>query len=247
MIEQSPNYIYPDWPEDLRVSAITSTRIGGVSQAPYHSFNLAEHVGDKQQHVSENRALLTKTAKLPSEPFWLNQIHGTDCVKYQKSFSIPIADSSFAKNKNQVLAVMTADCLPILFKSNNADWVAACHAGWRGLLNGVVESTLNTFHGPMEEIVAWIGPAISKNAFEVGDDVRQMFVAKNKSNERFFEPKGMDKYWFDFVTLAKQFMASKGINVYGGNHCTYRDEKQFYSYRRDGETGRIASLIWINE
>jgi len=243
---QAPHFIYPDWPDDPRIKAMTTSRKGGVSRAPFNGLNLAGHVGDRDEDISQNRATLTAHAELPSSPFWLHQVHGIDCVEaIDLQNEPPVADASYTQQPKQVLAVLTADCLPILMKNEEASWVAACHAGWRGLLNGVIESTLANYNGNKEKISAWIGPAISKKHFEVGEDVLQLFTEKDKHHKKFFEPKGNNKYWFDYVELAKQQMESMGLTVYGGSYCTFEDSANFYSYRRDGESGRIASLIWI--
>ncbi|TQV77015.1 peptidoglycan editing factor PgeF [Aliikangiella marina] len=238
------SFIYPDWPNKDGVKAVCTTRKGGGSQAPFDSLNVAQHVGDHFGSVEQNRSVLSHSLKLPSQPFWLNQVHGTECLQFSSDHRTPTADASFTTQPKQVLAIMTADCLPILFKSKNGSWIAACHAGWRGLQSGVIENTMATFNGEPSELIAWIGPAISKQHFEVGRDVFDLFVTREPQNQSFFKVKDDKKFWFDFIALARFLMEREGVEVFGGNYCTFHDQEKFFSYRRDGNTGRMVSLIW---
>jgi len=221
----------------------------GYSDGVFDGFNLAKHVNDLEQQVDQNRQLLTKQLELPSSPFWLEQIHSTKVVKYDQqdpANKIVTADGSYSTKSDQVCVVMTADCLPILFCDKNASWVAATHAGWRGLANGVIQQTISKYHGDSSDIIAWLGPAISQKHFEVGAEVKAIFCARNSSYSIYFEPVSSGKFMCDIYSIARLILMEHSIETYGGNHCTFAEKERFYSYRRDGETGRMASLIWIN-
>ncbi len=244
------NYIWADWPVPSSVKALVTTRLGGVSESVYKSFNLAEHVNDQDKYVLTNRSKLKQDLNFPQQPFWLQQVHGNSCVTWQDSSSflqdqMIEADASYANQPNQACVVMTADCLPILLTNQQGNWVAACHAGWRGLASGVVEETIKCYEGDIQDLVAWIGPAISQKHFEVGHEVREVFINLNPDNNCFFEKNSNQRYQFDFIELARQKLEASNIKVYGGDLCSYDDSKRFYSYRRDGQTGRMASLIWL--
>jgi YfiH family protein len=244
----SDEWIKPDWPAPANIHAITTTRIGGVSLSPYDTLNLADHVGDNQASVKENRRRLVHELGLPGEPRWLKQVHGThvpaadeinpDCCE---------ADAAFTSKQNTVCAVLTADCLPILLCNKEGTQVAVIHAGWRGLLDGVIESTIRNMGCPGNELMAWLGPAIGPDVFEVGPEVRDAFIARRVEAVKAFTPALNDRWMANIYTLASQRLAGEGLaEIYGGNLCTYSDPLRFYSYRRDGLTGRMATLIWIS-
>lgn len=249
MSVSNDSYRFVDWPAPSHVKAIVTTRLGGESQSVYSGFNLADHVGDDQQHVLTNRALLQRKLNLKRQPFWLNQTHSNRCVAWKETDlskrKTTEADASYTHQAHQACVVMTADCLPILFTNQSGNWVAACHAGWRGLASGVIETTLKCYSGNQDDLIAWIGPAISQKHFEVGEDVRDVFVKLNPNSEGFFKLNLNQRYQFDFIGLARQMLVSQGLTVYGGDLCSYDDSLHFYSYRRDGQTGRMASLIWF--
>ena len=238
--------IYPECPFPANVRACSSTRIGGYSQAPWESLNLGAHVGDEPQTVQRNRQQLVETLQLPSMPVWLEQVHGTEVLKldHQRPNSVQ-ADAVYTRERGVVCAVMTADCLPVLFYSADGQEVAAAHAGWRGLSAGVLEATLEAFSAQPAEITAWLGPAIGPTAFEVGAEVRDVFCAQNANAAAAFHAAG-DKFYADLWMLATQRLQAAGVhNIYGGGRCTFSEKEQFFSYRRDGITGRMASLIWL--
>ena len=245
------NFLRPDWPAPARVRAATTTRQGGVSQPPFDSFNLGGHVGDAPAAVAANRQQLRKSLSLPGEPYWLNQIHGTTVVNLDTSpEGVPEADASITTIEGTVCAVLTADCLPVLFCDQAGTQVAAAHAGWRGLAAGVLEATVKSFTSPPEKIMVWMGPAIGPQAFEVGDEVRQAFCNHDPAAAEAFtatKPESNEKKWLaDVYQLAQQRLAAVGVkNIYGGGRCTFTEADEFYSFRRDGKTGRMASLVWI--
>ena len=240
-----------DWPAPKNVQAATTSRIGGVSRACYESFNLAEHVGDHPAAVLANRELLLEELALPSEPVWLQQVHGTRVVTLDglnsDSGEAPEGDASVSGEANRVCAVLTADCLPVLLCDRAGTRVAAVHAGWRGLAAGIIEQTVAQMGVPASEIIAWLGPAIGPKAFEVGSDVYSAFVDEDAASAAAFETDDGTLWHADVYQLARRRLARLGINdVYGGGRCTYSEAGMFYSYRRDGNTGRMASLIWLS-
>ncbi|MDM2942550.1 purine nucleoside phosphorylase YfiH [Citrobacter sp. Cm038] len=238
--------IVPQWPLPQGVAACSSTRIGGVSMPPYDSLNLGAHCGDNPEHVEENRNRLLAAGNLPSKPVWLEQVHGKDVLKLSGGpYSSKRADASWSNTPGTVCAVMTADCLPVLFCNRAGTEVAAAHAGWRGLCAGVLEETVSCFTDKPENIIAWLGPAIGPNAFEVGPEVREAFMAIDPQAESAFQARG-EKYLADIYQLARQRLANVGVeNLYGGDHCTFSESETFFSYRRDNTTGRMASFIWL--
>ncbi|BBP01252.1 peptidoglycan editing factor PgeF [Sulfuriferula nivalis] len=239
-------YIYPDWPAPGQVQALSTLRAEGVSVGVYQGLNLGDHVGDSMVDVAENRALLRDD--LPSEPCWLQQVHGTTVAYADNLHERVAADASVANHTDVVCAVLTADCLPVLFCAQDGSVVGAAHAGWRGLLAGVLEETVAAMAHPAEQIMAWMGPAIGPNAFEVGSEVRTAFVADMPSAASAFQGAGSNKWLADIYALARLRLKQMGITqIYGGEFCTYGDAERFYSYRRDGVTGRMASLIWISD
>lgn len=236
--------ITPNWPAPERVKALSTTRGSGASKGAYASFNLGMHVGDDVTHVQFNRAQLRK--HLPFEPMWLNQVHGIEVAQGADYDGVCDADASVTQTKNQVCIVMTADCLPVLFCDAQGTQVAAAHAGWRGLLDGVLEQTVAQFE-QTHQVMAWLGPAIGSDAFEVGQEVKDSFCAKNAASETCFKPSVNSGKWLaDLYSLARLRLADVGVSqVYGGEFCTYTDSARFFSYRRDGVTGRMASCIWL--
>ncbi len=238
--------VRPDWPAPLGVRAASTTRAGGVSEGDWAGLNLALHVGDDPRRVALNRERLRQALQLPAEPAWLRQVHGCDVAELGRAAAACEADAAFADTPGQVCAVLTADCLPVLFADRRGRAVAAAHAGWRGLAAGVLEATLARFDDP-GEVIAWLGPAIGPAAFEVGDEVREAFLSADPGASGAFVPH-RGRWRADLYALARRRLAAAGIGgVYGGGRCTYSEPRHFYSYRRDGRTGRQASLIWIEE
>lgn len=236
--------LIPDWPAPANVRAVQTLRSGGCSPPPWESFNLGDHVGDDPARVAANRATLR--ALLPAEPLWLTQVHGVTVVDAGAASPTREADAAFARQPGKVCVVMTADCLPVLFCDRAGTVVAAAHAGWRGLLAGVLEATLGRMGVPAGEVLAWLGPAIGPAAFEVGDEVRSAFVSAHAESAAAFEALRPGKWLLDIYLLARQALARVGVSaVYGGDCCTVQDAGRFFSYRRDGVTGRMASLIWL--
>ena len=244
---QTLTFITPNWPAPASVKALQTTRIGGVSQAPFDSLNFGEHVQDNPLAVAQNRQLLS--AYLPSEPVWVNQVHGVEVIDAAKSGCLENADASFSTQKKVVCVTMTADCLPVLLCDAAGTVVAAVHAGWRGLCDGVIEAAINKMPVAPNNIMAWLGPAIGPNAFEVGAEVREQFIQKDAKAALAFRANG-DKWLGDLYLIAKQRLNNLGVTqIYGGgvneDFCTYADETRFFSFRRDNVTGRMASLIWL--
>lgn len=240
--------IKPNWPAPAMIKAYTTTRIGGVSQNNFISFNLASHVEDDIDAVNSNRALLGKQLGLPNEPLWLTQVHGIEAVQAELYQNTVIADASYTQESNTVCAVLTADCLPVLICDRAGTCVAAIHAGWKGLAAGIIEATLKKLSVTTKDLLAWLGPAIGPNAFEVGEDVFNLFITHEQQAEQAF--KSIDKHtWLaNIYLLAKQRLMQLGVNsIYGGEFCTYTQAEKFFSYRRDHQTGRMASLIWIKK
>lgn len=238
--------IIPDWPAPLGVHALTTTRAGGVSHPPYDSLNLGDHVGDAPESVAENRRRLVEMLALSAEPRWLKQVHGTCSVDAAVSTVGCEADAIYSEKSGVVCAVLTADCLPLLLCDRSGSRIAAVHAGWRGLMAGVIEQTVSSL-GPAGELMAWLGPAIGPRAFEVGGEVREAFIAKDAAADVAFSPSEGGRYMADIYALARLRLHRVGVNaIYGGEHCTYSEPERFYSYRRDGVTGRMASLIWLD-
>ncbi|KAA3655270.1 MAG: peptidoglycan editing factor PgeF [Proteobacteria bacterium] len=239
-----PVVITPDWPAPPGVHALMTTRVGGVSTGPFASLNLGDHVGDAPAAVAANRRALT--AWCPAPPRWLNQVHGVEVVPAASIEAAVDADASFARREDVVCAVMTADCLPVLFCDTKGAVVAAAHAGWRGLHAGVLEQTVARMQVPPGDVMAWLGAAIGPDAFEVGDEVRAAFVAHEAAAAAAFRPGRVPGKWLaDLYALARQRLAACGVTrVYGGDLCTVSDPQRFFSYRRDGQTGRMAAMVW---
>lgn len=236
--------IIPDWPAPLNVKALQTTRAGGVSSPPYDSLNLGDHVGDAPLAVERNRILLNRL--LPSEPVWLNQVHGTVVASADRASCLPQADACIARHRAAVCVVMTADCLPVLLCDTQGSVVGVAHAGWKGLAAGVIEATVQAMEAAPENIMAWLGPAISRDEFEVGDEVRAAFLAKQPQGAAAFIPGPSGKWFADLYALGRLRLNALGIKkIYGGGSCTYRERDRYFSYRRDGVTGRMGTFIWL--
>jgi YfiH family protein len=245
--------LQPDWPAPANVHAWSSSRLQGVSEAPYRGLNLALHVGDNANAVQHNRQHLAQVLSLPQSPLWLDQVHGHQVVNaaeragVEESERCPQADAAYSPQAGVVCVVMTADCLPLLVCNRRGDRVAAVHAGWRGLAAGVIESTLAALDEPAAELLVWLGPAIGPAAFEVGEEVRQVFIAEDAGAASAFRQNRPGHYLADIYALARRRLQAFGVRaIYGGGYCTFDDANHFYSYRRDGKTGRQASLIWFD-
>jgi polyphenol oxidase len=238
------SWIVPDWPAPAGVCALITTRAGGASRGAYAGLNLGMRSGDAAADVARNRASLRQW--LPAEPLWLRQVHGTAVVEAGAANGNPEADAAFARAPGRVCAALTADCLPLLLCDEAGTVVAAVHAGWRGLCSGVIEQTLGAMACPPQALLAYLGPAIGPAAYEVGAELRQAFVANDAESAAAFAPGRPGKFHADLYALARRRLARSGVaRVYGGGYCTYTESERFYSYRRDGATGRMASLIWM--
>lgn len=245
MIRPHPQWLRPEWSAPARVRALMTTRAGGVSHGAYASLNLSERVGDDPFAVERNRGLLR--AALPADPVWLQQVHGTDIVDAAAVSSVPRADASWTRAHRVVCAVQVADCLPVLLADRAATVVGAAHAGWRGLAAGVVERTIEAMRIRGGDCVAWLGPAIGQDAFEVGPEVREAFVAADPDAAAAFRPGAAGKWHADLYALARMRLAQAGVReVSGGGWCTSADEARFFSYRRSRTTGRMAALVWLD-
>jgi YfiH family protein len=242
-----PHHIAVDWPAPSNVKAYSTTRQGGHSAPPYDGFNLALHVGDDPQTVAQNRRLLQEDLCLPQAPVWLEQVHSNQVIELNQVNQTPTADASFTTRAGVVCAVLTADCLPVLFCDVEGGCVAAAHAGWRGLANGILENTVACLPVENSQILVWLGAAISRSAFEVGDEVYQRFIADNPATACAFMPHGQGHWLADLYQLARIRLQAIGVGkVVGGAYCTYSQTDLFYSYRRTPRTGRIASLIYLS-
>ena len=242
------NAVIPDWSVPTTIRAWTTLRYGGVSREPYDSFNLGDHVGDDQNAVKTNRTLLLENFALPQMPLYLNQIHSTRVIKLPYQGEDVQADAVYTDQANQVCLVMTADCLPVLFCNRQGNEIAAAHAGWRGLCDGILEQTVQCFRAEPEELTVWLGPAIGPQAFQVGREVVAQFIEKDAQAEQAFraDPGVADKYLGNLYQIAVQRLRRLGVSrISGGEYCTYTEKERFFSFRRDGQTGRMASLIWF--
>jgi YfiH family protein len=256
-------WLVPDWPAPANVHAATTLRVGGVSEGIYASLNAASHVGDDPERVRQNREIIAQMLGLPDEPVWLDQVHSNRVVEAQHP-SRPIgmkytgnpqqADASYTDESGVVCAVMTADCLPLLICSADGSLVAAIHAGWRGLLAGVISNTVRAMQNSAisslckregRDLMVWLGPAIGPDCFEIGAEVYEAFLEKSAEFDSAFKEQNVGKWLADIYQLASIELAELNIfNVYGGDSCTVTEHDRFYSYRRDGQTGRMATLIW---
>jgi YfiH family protein len=243
------SWLLADWPAPPGVHALVTRRAGGVSAGAYASFNLARHVGDDPAAVQANRGRLRQLADLPAEPLWLEQVHGIDVVENtgHAVAQPPRADAAVAFEPGRVCAVMTADCLPVVFTDIDGRRIGVAHAGWRGLAGGVLEATVDALQAPPGRLLAWLGPAISQPAFEVGAEVRAAFLARNPEHEAAFVPNDAGRYQADLYLLARQVLVRCGLRaIHGGGHCTVAESGDFYSFRRDGgRTGRMATVAWL--
>ncbi|MBV4456606.1 peptidoglycan editing factor PgeF [Pseudomonas sp. COR58] len=237
------NWLTPDWPAPASVKACVTTREGGVSEAPFDTLNLGDHVDDRPQDVAENRRRLTDHFSI--RPAWLQQVHGI-AVAHADPAVVATADASWTATPGIACAAMTADCLPALFCDRAGTRVAAAHAGWRGLAAGVLEATLDTLGTAPDDVLVWLGPAIGPQAFEVGPEVREVFVDQLPAAAAAFVPsQNAGKFMADIYLLARLRLAERGVTaVYGGGFCTVSDPR-FFSYRRASRTGRFASLVWL--
>lgn len=242
------SWIPAEWPAPATVVAGTTHRVGGVSQRQYDSLNLAAHVGDDPLAVSENRRRFRRACGLPNEPLWLNQVHGTT-VALAGSPRLPAeADAMVAREAGRVCAILTADCLPVLLATLDGAGMAAAHAGWRGLGAGILEQTVAAMAAPAGQILAWLGPAISRTAFEVGPEVRQLFVSQTAAAAEYFSLNERGRWQADLYGLATLRLRNCGVTrVYGGGRCTHAETGRFFSYRRDGQCGRMATFIFRRE
>jgi polyphenol oxidase len=248
-----PQFIKPQWPAPATVLALCTTRQGGCSAAPYGHFNLAHHVGDSASAVATNRDLLASALPHGVAVSWLSQVHGTAVIEAGQGGQYPVADAQWSRSAGAACAVLTADCLPVLLCSASGDVVAAAHAGWRGLLAEVLDATVVAMNASPDQVLAWLGPAIGPAAFEVGPEVREQFLAAaNPSGQAAVaacftpNPERPDHCFADLYALARARLGALGVTrVFGGGLCTYSDPERFYSYRRDGQTGRMASVILL--
>lgn len=239
-------FITPQWPAPTQVKALTTTRYGGFSEAPFNSMNLGDHAGDRPSTVAANRQQLSSQAQLPSQPLWLRQTHSTLVIESCAWHKKIQADGLITSQRELVCAVLTADCLPVLLCDQQGRQVAAIHAGWRGLLNGILETAVKAFACPPEQLFVWLGPAIGPTEFEVGQEVYDAFVSVQQQAAQAFQQHRPGHYLADIYQLARQRLAMLKVHaVYGGEYCTVSQADTFFSYRRDQQTGRMASLIWI--
>ncbi|MCH9770749.1 MAG: peptidoglycan editing factor PgeF [Gammaproteobacteria bacterium] len=244
----SNHYLKPAWPAPANINAYTTLRSGGFSQAPFDSFNLGPHVNDNPAMVAKNVAKLVTDLMLPATPVWLNQVHGTKAVAIDNCIEgeRPAADACYTKQSHTVCAVLTADCLPILLCDQAGTQIAAIHAGWRGLLAGVIDNTIAAMDVSGKDFMAWLGPAIGPRVFDLNAAIRLDFIQRNPDNSSCFKHKRGNVWTANIYELARINLRRLGIRqVYGGEHCTFSDSQRFFSYRRDQTTGRIASLIWL--
>jgi YfiH family protein len=234
-----------DWPAPAGVGSWQTTRAGGVSDGRYASLNLGLHVGDDPGAVGTNRDRLRASLDLPAEPVWLEQVHGRRILRLDRGETGP-ADGAVTARAGTVLAVMTADCLPVLLTTKTGDAVGIAHAGWRGLAAGVLREAVAALGRDPSEVLAWLGPAISRGAFEVGEEVVETFVAGDPGSAGHFEPNARGRWQADLPALARRALAAAGVGaVYGNPVCTFDDARRYFSHRRDAPCGRMASLIWL--
>ncbi len=244
-------FLEPDWPQPESIGTIITTRSGGVSEAPYDSLNLAMHVADDPSHVSQNRKAVSECCGVSTDTYqwqWMEQVHSANVATINSAIDPPAADGLRTTQKGIVCCVLTADCLPVLICNNAGTEVAVAHGGWRGLAGGILTNMLDSMQSMPEMLMVWLGPAIGPCHFEVGADVREQFLGGDLGGEveQHFEPKPAGKFMVDLYGIAKSQLSSLGVKqIYGGEYCTYRDSDLFFSYRREGETGRMLSAIYI--
>lgn len=234
-----------NWPAPKNITALCTTRLLGFSLPPYDHNNFGLHVGDNEAHVRQNRQQLKDELNLSNEPVWLNQTHSTVCVLPERTNNRE-ADAAISHSIDHPLAILTADCLPITLCDTNGTEIAAIHAGWKGLLNGIIENTLSQMRSQPTDLMAWIGPAICQRCFEVGEEVYNLFTKKYPFTQTAFQSKGT-KWLANLPKMAEMVLKNQGINaIYQSDLCTFELKNEFYSYRRSSKTGRIATLIWFN-
>jgi len=239
-------WLTPQWPAPAAVCALSTLRGGGVSVAPYESLNLAAHVGDVPAAVAENRRRLRVAAELPAEPVWLAQVHGTRVADLGVPRPEGPADGAVARLPGRVCAILTADCLPVLFAAESGEVVGAAHAGWRGLAGGVIEATVRSLAVAPQALLVWLGPAIGPRHFEVGPEVRDELLHDDPDGHAAFEVNARGRFMADLSALARRRLVRLGIErIYGGGECTYSQSARYFSHRREGQTGRQATLIWL--
>lgn len=241
----NPSWLEPEWPAPPGVRALSTTRHGGVSAAPYASLNLGGHVGDSTNAVAENRRRLMAMARLPAEPEWLAQVHGATVADLDLPGAPASADAAFTRQRGRVCAILTADCLPILLAAQTGDLVGAAHAGWRGLAGGVIEAAVQALSVPPQDLLAWLGPAIGPRHFEVGAEVREVLLGSDPGAWCAFARNPRGRFLADLGLLARRRLERLGVRrIFGGGECTYANIDRYFSHRRDGITGRHATLIW---
>ncbi|MGH8148813.1 MAG: peptidoglycan editing factor PgeF [Steroidobacteraceae bacterium] len=253
----------PDWPAPPGIRAVMTLRQGGVSRPPFDALNVGARCGDAPEAVAENRRRIREALRLPSEPCWLTQVHGTEVVSLVRGAEVvslgdgaeegrtvepPCADGAVTRTPGRVCAIQVADCLPVLFTARDGAAVGGSHAGWRGLAAGVLPATVRALAVEPSELLAWMGPAIGPQHFEVGDEVRTALLAVDGGAARAFTPNSRGRWQCDLYEIARRQLEALGVReVYGGGWCTYADPGRFFSYRRDGRCGRMAALVWIDE
>lgn len=242
----------PKWPAPSGVRVVSTLRGepggGGASKAPYACFNLGRNVGDDPLAVAENRRILVREAGLPAEPSWLAQVHGVTVVDLDEAGAHAAADAAITHRSGNVCAILTADCLPIVFTTDTGDTVAAAHAGWRGMAAGVIGATVRAMAARPDRLIAWLGPAIGPDHFEVGGEVREAFLSGGPGAGDAFKAKAGGKFMADLGMLARRQLKDLGVTrIYGGGECTYARADRYFSHRRDGVTGRQATLVWREE
>lgn len=241
----TPRWLVPAWPAPPTVRALSTWRVGGASRDPYASLNLGGHVEDAPMAVAKNRRTLREAAGLPVEPSWLTQVHGTQVLDLDATGTAQPGDAAVSGRPGAVCAILTADCLPLLLASAAGDRVGAAHAGWRGLAAGVIEATVAAMRTPPDGLLAWLGPAIGPQHFEIGAEVRDELLRTDPGAESAFRSNPRGRFMADLFTLARRRLAATGVaRVYGGGECTYAQADKYFSHRRDGRTGRQATLIW---
>lgn len=239
-----PNLIVPDWPAPAQVKAFATERGDGASSGAYAGFNLGTHVDDVPEAVAENRRALRAALALPAEPSWLEQIHGADVVDLDTDEPGAV-DAAVTSSTGKVCIVLTADCLPVLFSTQTGDRIGVAHAGWRGLESGVLPAMVAAMGVAPDDLLAWLGPAISAVSYEVGDDVRDAFLATDPGADGCFAPNERNRWQADLYGLARRSLAAAGVAaIYGGDFCTFREKDRFFSHRREAPCGRQATLIW---
>lgn len=244
----SPTLLTVSWRAPKHVIATSTTRSGGYSKGIFSSFNLGEHVGDNIEHVASNRALLAASLNLPNDIQWLNQVHSGDVTCIECHSNAPItADAAFTRKSNIPLAILTADCLPILISNKQGTEIAAIHAGWRPLAANIIDTTIKCFDSKPEDLLTWLGPCISSDSFEVGQDVVDKFMKLDSALTSAFEPQSNTKYLANLHVIAKHLLNKLGVNqITAHTDCTFFNTDKYFSYRRDGKTGRMATVVCIN-